>query len=98
MFKAILFDFGGVIYEHPCQVLADFLTIWEMKGKLEGLTLAFIGDGENNVAHSLALGCKLLGINFKCASPIGDWTPIRSFSGSGKQASCPKSFNGKMFK
>lgn len=60
--------------EHPCQALADFLTIWEIKGKLSGLTLAFIGDGENNVARSLALGCAILGINFKCASPIGKYT------------------------
>ncbi|MDO8576825.1 MAG: ornithine carbamoyltransferase [Candidatus Daviesbacteria bacterium] len=59
--------------EHPCQALADFLTIWEMKGKLESLTLAYVGDGDNNVTHSLALGCALLGINFKCASPKGFW-------------------------
>ncbi len=57
--------------EHPCQVLADFLTILEIKDKLEGLTLAFIGDGENNVVNSLVLGCALLGINFNCASPKG---------------------------
>jgi len=57
--------------EHPCQALADFLTIWELKGKLEGLTLAYVGDGENNIAHSLALGCTLLGIHFRCASPEG---------------------------
>lgn len=55
--------------EHPCQVLADLLTIWEIKGKLKGLTLVFVGDGENNVASSLALGCRLLGVNYKCASP-----------------------------
>ncbi len=55
--------------EHPCQALADFLTILEVKGKLKGLTLTYIGDGENNVPHSLVLGCALLGINFKCASP-----------------------------
>lgn len=59
--------------EHPCQALADFLTIWEIKGKLKGLTLAYIGDGENNVPHSLALGCASLRINFKCASPKGYW-------------------------
>lgn len=59
--------------EHPCQALADFLTILEVKGKLKGLTLTYIGDGENNVPHSLVLGCALLGINFKCASPKGYW-------------------------
>ncbi len=57
--------------EHPCQILADFLTILEIKGRLKDLTLAYVGDGENNITHSLALGCGLLGINFKCASPRG---------------------------
>ena len=57
--------------EHPCQALADFLTIMEEKGNFSGLTLAFIGDGENNIAHSLCIGCAILGLNFKCASPEG---------------------------
>lgn len=57
--------------EHPCQALADILTIWEVKGKLEGLTIAYVGDGENNVPHSLVLGCALLRLNFRCASPKG---------------------------
>jgi len=56
--------------EHPCQALADLLTINEKKGKLEGLTLAYIGDG-NNVAHSLMLAASLTGINFRIASPRG---------------------------
>ncbi|MCL2140395.1 MAG: ornithine carbamoyltransferase [Dehalococcoidia bacterium] len=56
--------------EHPCQALADLLTIYELKGSLKGLTLAFIGDG-NNVAASLALACGLSGMNFKIASPVG---------------------------
>jgi ornithine carbamoyltransferase len=56
--------------EHPCQVLADLLTIYEKKNDLAGLTLAFIGDG-NNVAHSLVLACALMGINFRIASPPG---------------------------
>ncbi|MBI2018135.1 ornithine carbamoyltransferase [Candidatus Daviesbacteria bacterium] len=59
--------------EHPCQVLADLMTIWEIKRKLKSLTLTYIGDGENNVSHSLSLGCALLGINFKCAAPDGFW-------------------------
>lgn len=57
--------------EHPCQILADLLTVYEVKGKLAGLKIAFIGDGENNVAHSLLLGCAILGINFACAAPNG---------------------------
>ncbi|MCL4416703.1 MAG: ornithine carbamoyltransferase [Actinobacteria bacterium] len=59
--------------EHPCQALADLLTILEVKDKLKGLTLAYVGDGENNVPHSLVLGCALLGVNFNCASPKGFW-------------------------
>lgn len=56
--------------EHPCQALADLLTIYEKKGELAGLTLAFVGDG-NNVAHSLLLAASLTGINFRMASPAG---------------------------
>ena len=54
--------------EHPCQALADLMTIYEKKGGIEGLTLAFIGDG-NNVAHSLLLAAALCGMDFKIASP-----------------------------
>ena len=56
--------------EHPCQALADLLTIYEKKGGLGGLTLAFVGDG-NNVAHSLLLAASLTGMNFRIASPAG---------------------------
>jgi ornithine carbamoyltransferase len=56
--------------EHPCQALADLLTIYEKKDELEGLTLAYVGDG-NNVAHSLLLAASLTGINFRIASPDG---------------------------
>ncbi len=55
-------------FEHPCQALADLLTIYEKKGDLEGLTLAYIGDG-NNVARSLILGSTLMGMSFRIASP-----------------------------
>jgi ornithine carbamoyltransferase len=56
--------------EHPCQALADLLTIYEKKETLEGLTLAFVGDG-NNVAHSLLLGAAITGMNINLASPAG---------------------------
>ncbi len=56
--------------EHPCQALADLLTIYEKKGELGGLTIAFVGDG-NNVAHSLLLAASLTGMNFRIASPPG---------------------------
>jgi len=56
--------------EHPCQALTDLFTIYEKKGELDGLTLAFIGDG-NNVANSLLLAAALTGMNFRIASPSG---------------------------
>jgi ornithine carbamoyltransferase len=56
--------------EHPCQALADLVTIYEKKGELNGLTLAFVGDG-NNVTHSLLLAASLVGMNFRIASPTG---------------------------
>lgn len=57
-------------FEHPCQALADILTILEKKGKLKGLNLAYIGDG-NNVANSLLLAAAYMGLNFSIASPAG---------------------------
>jgi len=56
--------------EHPCQALADLLTVRERKGGLRSVTLAFIGDG-NNVANSLSLGAAMSGMNFRIASPEG---------------------------
>jgi ornithine carbamoyltransferase len=58
-------------FEHPCQILADLLTILEIKKSFIGLKIAFIGDGDNNVTHSLALACAMLGIHFTVASPNG---------------------------
>ena len=56
--------------EHPCQALADLLTIYEKKNMLEGITLAYVGDA-NNVANSLVLAASLAGMNFRIASPPG---------------------------
>jgi len=55
---------------HPCQVLADLLTIQEKKSQLSGLKLAYIGDG-NNMAHSLMVGCALTGISVAIGHPTG---------------------------
>jgi ornithine carbamoyltransferase len=57
-------------FEHPCQCLADLLTIRERRGVLRGLTLTFVGDG-NNVAHSLLLGGAMSGMNVRVATPVG---------------------------
>lgn len=54
---------------HPCQVLADLLTIREHKGRLEGLTLTYAGDGGNNMAHSYLLGGALAGLHVRVAAP-----------------------------
>ena len=56
--------------EHPCQALADFLTIQEKFGKLQGINLTYIGDG-NNVANSLMMCGAILGVNVKICSPKG---------------------------
>jgi ornithine carbamoyltransferase len=55
---------------HPCQALADLLTVREEFGRLEGLKISYIGDG-NNVAHSLAIGCALTGAHLTIAHPEG---------------------------
>lgn len=55
---------------HPCQILGDLLTIKEKKGRLSGLKLAYIGDG-NNVAHSLIFGSVKVGMNIVLATPSG---------------------------
>lgn len=59
--------------EHPCQILADLLTMREYKGKLRGLRIAFLGDSENNITHSLALAAGLLGMHLVTCSPRGYW-------------------------
>lgn len=55
---------------HPCQALADLFTIYEKKGRLKGLKLAYIGDG-NNMAHSLLHGCAKVGMDISIATPQG---------------------------
>ena len=60
--------------EHPCQVLADLQTVKESFNTLAGLTLTYVGDG-NNMAHSLLLGCAMTGMNVRVASPP-DYQPL----------------------
>jgi ornithine carbamoyltransferase len=59
---------------HPCQVLADLQTIRERHGRLAGLTMTFLGDGANNMAHSLLLGGVTAGLNVRLGAPSG-FTP-----------------------
>jgi ornithine carbamoyltransferase len=68
--------------EHPCQVAADLLTIRERKGKLQGLKLAYIGDG-NNVCNSLSLGAAVVGMDFMAATPV-EYRPDREILAKAK--------------
>jgi ornithine carbamoyltransferase len=61
---------GLTDYSHPCQAIADFLTVKEVKGRIDGITLAFVGDG-NNVAHSLMFAGALLGAHVRVVCPTG---------------------------
>src|SRR5437870_4481732 len=61
---------GLTDFSHPCQAMADVMTLAEHFGKLEGRTVAFIGDG-NNVARSLAVACGKFGVRFILATPAG---------------------------
>lgn len=74
--------------EHPCQILADLLAIEECFGKLEGLTLTYVGDG-NNVAHSLLLGCALVGMNVRIATPP-DFKPLAEIVEQAKAIALPQ--------
>ena len=77
-------------FTHPCQGLADLFTIYEKKGKLSGLRLAYVGDG-NNVAHSLLYGCSKVGMNIKLACPKGfepDQEVVSRAKEEGKRSGC----------
>ena len=54
---------------HPCQAFADLFTIWERKGRLDGLKMAYLGDGASNMANSLMMACKLAGMTFTIGAP-----------------------------
>jgi ornithine carbamoyltransferase len=72
-------------YNHPCQAMADVLTIYEKFSKLEGLNVVFIGDG-NNVAVSLMHACAKLSMNFSIASPEGYDIPAAAWESAEKMA------------
>ncbi len=75
--------------EHPCQILADLMTIKEKKGRLDGLTFTFIGDGDDNLTHSYLLGCTLTGMNVTVISPKKYW-PNEYFSTRAKDIAWKK--------
>jgi len=70
--------------EHPCQVVADFMTIKEKKGRLAGLKFVYIGDGDNNMAHSYLLGCAITGMDITIIAPKNYW-PKESYVKKAKE-------------
>ena len=68
---------------HPCQALADVLTIRERLGGFDGVRVAYLGDG-NNVCHSLMVACAKLGMDFVAATPAGYEPSRRSSAGRGR--------------
>lgn len=77
--------------EHPCQVLADLMTIRENKLILEGLNVAYIGDG-NNMCQSLLVGCLTLGMNFSIACP-DDYKPSEYYINKGNEIADRENIN-----
>jgi len=73
---------------HPCQALADLLTVREELGELEGVKITYVGDG-NNVAHSLALGCALTGAQLTIAHPEGHGPDPRVIGLAAKLGNAP---------
>lgn len=59
--------------EHPCQVITDLMTIQEHHGTLKGLQFVYLGDGNNNMAHSYLLGCGIAGMNIRIVAPKQYW-------------------------
>lgn len=74
---------GLTDYSHPCQALADLLTVKEAKGTLKGVKVAYIGDG-NNVANSLMVGCAQLGCDIAVASPKG-YEPLQDVTDTARE-------------
>lgn len=56
---------------HPCQILSDIYTIWKKKERVVGINIAYVGDGSNNIAHSLLLGGAIISMNITIATPKG---------------------------
>ncbi|ADU97653.1 ornithine carbamoyltransferase [Thermovibrio ammonificans] len=69
--------------EHPCQVLADLFTIWEYKGELKGLKVAYLGDG-NNMCNSWLVGAAYMGMRFYAATPKG-YEPLEKYVKAAKE-------------
>ncbi|MBP8305326.1 MAG: ornithine carbamoyltransferase, partial [Phycisphaerae bacterium] len=74
-------------WSHPCQAMADLLTVQEHFGRLAGINLAFIGDG-NNVARSLAFACSRFDMHMTVASPAGYELDVESIQAANQEREC----------
>ena len=83
-------------FTHPCQIVADLFTIKEKFGELKGLKLAYVGDSNNNVTHSLLYGCAMAGLNINVAFP--DYPEFRPDSTVVKEAKQIAEENGCVVK
>lgn len=82
---------GLTDYSHPCQIMADLLTIQEHRGGLKGKTLCFLGDGFNNVTHSLLFGGAMAGMNVRVGCPQGeDYEPLPSVLEAARRLAAPR--------
>ena len=85
-------------FAHPCQILADLQTIGEKKGSFEGLKLAYLGDSNNNVTHSLIFGCAIMGINISVGCPNGkEYEPLQIVTEKAKLLAKKSGANLKIF-
>ena len=81
-------------FSHPCQALADLFTIWEQTGRLEGMTLAYVGDGSNNVATSLVMAAGKVGMSVRIVAPAGYQPDPQILAGSDADVEVTDSLDG----
>ena len=81
-------------FSHPCQALTDIFTAWEVLGDLEDRTIAYVGDGSNNVATSLMMAAGKVGMNVRIVSPLGYVPDLAVIESSGAEVSVTDDLDG----
>ncbi|MBX3054290.1 MAG: ornithine carbamoyltransferase [Caldilineaceae bacterium] len=81
-------------FSHPCQALTDIFTAWEVLGDLEDRTIAYVGDGANNVATSLMMAAGKVGLNVRIVSPAGYMPTAAVVEASGAEVSVTDDLDG----
>lgn len=81
-------------FSHPCQALTDIFTAWEVLGDLEDRTIAYVGDGANNVATSLMMAAGKVGMNVRIVSPVGYMPDAGIVEASGAEVSVTDDLDG----